>query len=199
MTIPLDSYDIVICGGGLAGLTLALQLRNELPQNSILILEKEAGPVPIGVHKVGESTTEAGTYLLRQLAGLKDYVESTHVKKLGLRFFGAGYREAGFDKRFEIGDVVFARNTSYQFDRGILENDLRRFCRDAGVHIEEGVSVRDIAFGEETNTVTFAEPKQKKRLSVTCRWVVDAMGRRRFLQAKLGTAKKSSHNASACW
>ena len=108
MTLPLDKYDIVICGAGLAGLTLALQLKNQAPQYSILILEREVGPLPDGIHKVGESTTEGGTYLLRQLAGLKEYVESTHIKKLGLRFFGAGHRQDGFEKRFEIGDTLFA-------------------------------------------------------------------------------------------
>ena len=199
MPLPLDKYDVVICGAGLAGLTLALQLRKRLPGKSILILEKEAGPLPSGTHKVGESTTEGGTYLLRNLAGLKDYIESTHIKKLGLRFFGAGYREDGFDKRFEIGDVVFARNTSYQIDRGILENDLRRFCRDAGVHIEEGVSVKDIEFGKQTHSVAFAYPKGGETRTVSCRWVVDATGRRRFIQSKLKLAKKSGHNASACW
>ena len=199
MAVPLDKYDVVICGAGLAGLTLALQLRRELPSQSVLILEKQAGPLPDGIHKVGESTTEGGTYLLRQLAGLKDYVESTHIKKLGLRFFGAGYRKDGFEQRFEIGDVVFARNTSYQFDRGILENDLRRFCRNAGVHIEEGVSVQDIELGQQTHTITFAYPQANTRSTVMCRWVIDAMGRRRFLQSKLGTAKKSGHGGSACW
>ena len=109
MTEPREKYDIVICGAGLAGLTLALQLRRQLPEKSILILEKEVGPIPAGIHKVGESMTEGGTFLLRQLAGLKDYIESTHIKKLGLRFFGGGYRKEGFEKRFEIGDVIFAR------------------------------------------------------------------------------------------
>src|SRR5881397_1761681 len=140
MTLPLDRYDIVVCGGGFAGLTLALQLKKRSSQHSILILEKEVGPLPAGAHKVGESTNEGGTYLLRQLVGLKEYVETTHIKKLGLRFFGAGHRQDSFEKRFEIGDTIFARNSSYQFDRGVLENDLRQFCREAGVHIEEGVS-----------------------------------------------------------
>lgn len=199
MTRLLNQYDIVICGAGLAGLTLALQLKNRSPQHSILILEKEVGPLPAGAHKVGESMTEGGTYLLRQLAGLKEYVESTHIKKLGLRFFGAGHRQDGFEKRFEIGDTFFAPNTSYQIDRGIFENDLRRFCRDAGVHIEEGVSVKDIHFAEDGHTITFAYAEQDKEAQVVCRWVVDAMGRRRFLQSKLGFSKKSSHSASACW
>ena len=91
------------------------------------------------------------------------------------------------------------RNTSYQVDRGILENDLRQFCRDAGVHIEEGVSVKDLHLAKDGHTVTFAYPAQNKEANVSCRWVIDAMGRRRFLRSKLGFSKESSHHASACW
>ncbi len=199
MQVLSENYDIVICGAGLAGLTLALQLRRESPAKSILILEKQAGPLPAGTHKVGESTNEGGTHLLRQLAGLKEYIETTHIKKLGLRFFGAGSRKDGFDKRFEVGDALFARNSSYQLDRGILENDMRRFCCEAGVHVVEGVSVQEIEFGEQAHDITFAYPKENRRTTVSCRWVVDAMGRRRFLQSKLKLAKKSEHCGSASW
>ena len=39
-------HDLIILGGGLAGLTLALQLRQRLPDLDVLVLERRSHPVP---------------------------------------------------------------------------------------------------------------------------------------------------------
>ena len=52
----LPSYDVIITGGGLAGLCLARQLRQEHPDISVLVAEKKKHPVPEAAHKVGESS-----------------------------------------------------------------------------------------------------------------------------------------------
>ncbi len=49
------NYDVVIAGGGLAGLTLALQLKQSNAAISILVLEKRNKDAPVATHKVGES------------------------------------------------------------------------------------------------------------------------------------------------
>ena len=43
---PADEYDVAILGGGLAGLTLGLQLKQARPQTSIFTAEKRPGPAP---------------------------------------------------------------------------------------------------------------------------------------------------------
>ena len=55
---PADSYDVAILGGGLAGFTLGLQLKQPRPDTSIFIAEKREGPAPEAAFKVGESTQE---------------------------------------------------------------------------------------------------------------------------------------------
>jgi 2-polyprenyl-6-methoxyphenol hydroxylase-like FAD-dependent oxidoreductase len=55
-------HDVVITGGGLAGLTLALHLRQSFAEIDILILERRVHPVPIAAPKVGESTVEIGAH-----------------------------------------------------------------------------------------------------------------------------------------
>lgn len=57
---PLDQYDVAILGGGMAGLTLALQLKKARPAIRVLVVEKQQHPVPETAHKVGESSSTGG-------------------------------------------------------------------------------------------------------------------------------------------
>ena len=50
---PADQYDVAILGGGLAGLTLGLQIKQARPQTNIFIAEKRPGPAPEAAFKVG--------------------------------------------------------------------------------------------------------------------------------------------------
>ena len=52
-TLPL--HDVVILGGGLAGLTLALQLKRRDPDLDVLVLERRSGPAPEAIHKVAKA------------------------------------------------------------------------------------------------------------------------------------------------
>ena len=195
----MTHFDVVICGGGLAGLTLARQLRLRMPDLSIAILDQATRPLPEAAHKVGESSVEVGSHYLGETLQLQSYLEESHLPKLGLRFF-FGDSSGSIESRPELGPGVFPPTTSYQMDRGRLENDLRGLVDDAGVTILEGQCVRsiDLSDGNAPHSVTARDRAGNERL-FSARWVVDATGRRRQIQRQLDLGRPSGHKASAAW
>lgn len=198
-----ETFDVVICGGGLAGLTLAIQLKNAKEDVSICIVERQVAPLPESAHKVGESTVVIGAYYLEKVLGLKHYLEETQLEKLGLRFFFTepGNKNAAFYKRPELGRSRHKPAASeWQLDRGRLENDLRCMVAERGVVFIEDASVKDVALRDETGVNTIHYEQAGQSHAVRCKWVVDAMGRRRLLQRKLNLARDSVQNShSSSW
>ncbi len=195
------AFDVVICGGGLAGLTLGLQLRQEHPTLSVLIVEKTARPLPPGCHKVGESSVELGSSYFEKL-GLKEYLKEKQLFKHGLRFFPGG-GQLPIEKRLEIGPMQEPIVPSYQLDRGTYESDLRGFFEERGGTLVEGASVKEIDLqpGKTPHTVSFEKKdgEQRKTVKVTANWVADASGRNALLRRRLKLTRGSRHTACAGW
>ena len=70
-----NHFDVVICGGGMAGLSMARQLKLELPGITSAVLDRESRPLPEAAWKVGEATTEFGAHYLTEYLQLSDYLE----------------------------------------------------------------------------------------------------------------------------
>ncbi|HJK89778.1 MAG TPA: NAD(P)/FAD-dependent oxidoreductase [Polyangiaceae bacterium LLY-WYZ-15_(1-7)] len=189
-----EQSDVIVCGGGLAGLTLAYQLRKENPEASVTVVERTTRPLPEACHKVGESSVELGSHYFGEVLGLKDYLQAEHLKKNGLRFL-CGDSRGPVAERPEIGPAEFPIVPSYQLDRGKLENDLRAFCEELGVELLEGEHVRAIRLGKD------GAPHEVETSAGTLkgRWVVDASGRRRMLSKQLGLRRPSPNASSAAW
>lgn len=191
--------DVVICGGGLAGLGLARQLRRRMPELRIVVCERQAEDPPDACFKVGESCVEGSTHWLGQTLGLGDYLFERHVKKLGLRFFGGGGRTS-FIERFEIGAIDFPPVDSVQLDRGRFERDLRRLVRDDGVDVRIGSRVTAVELAKLPGGPHRIHADERDgHVVFTARWVVDATGRARMLARMLDLHVDSPHRASACW
>src|SRR2546430_1965634 len=84
-------WDVIICGAGIAGLTLARQLTREVPNISLLVVEGLGDKSQTGAIQVGESTIEISAQYLADVVDLRAYLEATHYHKWGFRFFfGSG-------------------------------------------------------------------------------------------------------------
>src|SRR5512138_1527005 len=82
-----DPYDVAILGGGLAGMTLSLELKKARPSIRIVVVEKREHPVSEAAHKVGESTVEIAAHYLRDILELTEHLETQQLRKFGLRMF----------------------------------------------------------------------------------------------------------------
>jgi flavin-dependent dehydrogenase len=191
-------HDVVIAGGGLAGLCLAKQLRDAYPEISVLVCERDRSPVPLSAHKVGESTIEVGAYYLADVVGLRAYLDEFQLEKLGLRYYFGERPE--LQQEAEYGVRRFLPGKTYQLNRGSLENHLREVARGAGAELLQGAPVTDIEIGagEAPHRVTYRD-EEGGTGTVTCRWVVDTTGRYRLLQRKLGIGKRYPKPHNSVW
>lgn len=198
-TPAVDSrVDVVILGGGLAGLTLALQLRDALPDLDVLVLERKVLPCPEAAHKVGESTVEIGAHYFADVLGLRAHLQEQQLPKFGFRFFfSEGRRD--LDQVTEIGASHHLSVPSYQIDRGIFENFLAAEVQRRGGRFVDGATVRDVdlAADESAHGVTYETAGERRH--VQARWVVDACGRAGLIKRKLGLAEDNDHAAHAVW
>lgn len=199
MNATNEACDVVICGGGLAGSTLGLQLRDRYPELRVLVVERTTRPLPDACHKVGESSVEIGAHYFEKVLGLRSYLDARQLRKNGLRFF-SGVPGAPLHERCELGPSEQPRVPSFQLDRGRFENDLRAMLEERGVTLREGWGVRDIELGEGSapHRVVLVAPGGELS-TVEARFVVDATGRRRILQKKLGHHRDAEHQASSSW
>ena len=199
MPEPAERADVVILGGGLAGLTLALQLKDSRPDLDLVVLERRAFPAPEAAFKVGASTVEIGSHYLSHTLNLRDLLETTQLRKFGLRFFfGAGLNDclSGAD---ELGASSFLPAVSYQLDRGRLENDLVEILRDRGVEVIDGCRVRRVEMDQQPPARRVHWATEDRSCVLSCDWVIDATGRAGLLKKQMELGEPSAHDVNAAW
>lgn len=190
--------DVVITGGGLAGLSLALQLRQRDPALEITVLERRAHPVREAAFKVGESTVEIGAHYFAEVLGLREHLETEQIRKFGFRFFFSDKRE-DIDRCTELGVSQILPTPSWQIDRGRFENFLGERARAQGITFVNSCSVKGVDLSDDQADHAVRYERAGEAGTLSARWVVDASGRAGLLKRKLGLAQDNAHDANAVW
>ena len=146
--------DVAIIGGGLAGLSLALQLRRRVPTLDVRVIDRGRRPAQERTSTVGESFAELGSHYLREVVGLADHLDADELPKFGLRFFIGDAWD--FEDRYELGvlDPVICELRdgrllglplrTHQVDRARLENEMAARAVRAGVRLVEETFVERV-------------------------------------------------------
>ena len=188
----------------MAGLTLALQLKQRFADLDVLVLERRSHPVPEAAHKVGESTVEIGAHYFSEVLGLKAHLEAKQLRKFGFRFFCSDGRR-DIDRVTEIGASRPLAVPSWQIDRGIFENFLAEEAKRRGVTFVDDALVRNISLvgtgagPSAAGMHRVAYGAAGRTHEVLSRWLVDACGRAGLIKKKLGLAEPNDHDANAVW
>lgn len=192
----MHKRDVLIAGGGLAGLGLAYQIKSQRPQAKITIFEKQSFPRPRAIAKVGESTVEIGSHYFAKHLGLLEHLRGEHLKKFGIRIF-FGEPAEDFSEQDELGASKTFGIPTYQIDRGDLENHLHARLCEMGVEIIDGIDIESIDPESAEKSVQIVRDGESLRYSGA--WLLDAAGRASLIKKQLKLEQKNEHKANAVW
>jgi flavin-dependent dehydrogenase len=189
--------DVLVLGGGLAGLSAALQIKRERPRTRVVVVEKREHPVPEAAYKVGESASEIGAHYLKEIVGLRDHMENEQLRKFSLRIFSTRDGNADIARRPEFGLGRISPLRTYQIDRGRLENALAQAADAAGAELLEGHTVASVELGPDRHEATVRGGERERTFSA--KWIVDASGRAGLLRRQLRLTVDIPHDVNAAW
>ncbi len=190
--------DVTIAGGGLAGLTLALQLRARCPDLDVVVLERRRHPVPVAAYKVGESSVEIAAHYFDQVLGLGEHLETCQIRKFGFRFFFSDGR-THIDRVTELGASRYLATPSYQIDRGIFENFLAERAVAQGVRFLDGAVIPSLVPGRDGSHHELSFERDGEQTQLQARWLIDATGRAGLIRRQLGLGRSNGHDANSVW
>ena len=190
------SYDVVVTGGAVAGASTAILLKRRIPGVRVLVVEKSDA----FDWKVGESTVEVSSYFLTRVLKQYDYLCREQLPKQAFRYWFFNEDVSCIKEASEVGPTQLVRVPSFQLDRAKLDTHLLEVAASEGAEVWRPARLTAFELnGEAGNTVT-VEKSDGSRVTVHCKWLVDATGRHAMLARKRGGVTPiESHPTSAIW
>ncbi|WP_344639307.1 NAD(P)/FAD-dependent oxidoreductase [Kitasatospora cystarginea] len=192
----------MIIGAGLAGGSLARQLRLEQPDLDIVVVDRITHFPPGLDEASGEEFSNYANRVLR----IGPYLRKHHYVSSGMRFFfDSSGRDLPLDRMSEIGGRSPHPIPTYLIDRPVVEQALCEMNRECGVRVLLGTEVLHCGPGESPAKAITIDGDNGHLVRTTagvirCRWLVDAAGEESPIARMLDLVSEDDRNPiAAAW
>jgi flavin-dependent dehydrogenase len=157
------------------------------------------GPLPIEEKRplVGESLVEPGILFFREM-GLGPYLDRTQVLKNGLVFYHKFDLASPGDRNYSVHAPEILFHKARQLRRIEFDIACRERAAALGTRLLRGLA-RDIRIGGSGAPHRVAATVDDKPLDISCRWIVDATGRKRLIGKQVTSYARPAKQRSTFW
>ena len=193
-----ERYDVAILGGGLAGLTLAIQLKKQRPETRSSCSRSARARRRWPPSRSASRRFPSGAHYFAEVVGMRNHLEAAAPDqgRTPLLHAGGGQQRHHQADRARPPRATRPRTTTRSI-AACSRTSWPRSARALGVDVLQGCRVQDVDFGSDQHTVKFTQAEADT--SLQARWVVDAAGRASLLKRKLGLAKEVGHTINSAW